>query len=135
MTINHLCVDEVEIAYTDEGTGHPIVFVHGVCIVPTWPFGAHEVPTPKEADLGVLAAGRRIGKFLEALDLSNVTLVANDTGGGIVQAASAEPDGYSSRVGRLVLTNCDSFEHFPPAGFAPLVKLCRLNATLGSGVL
>jgi pimeloyl-ACP methyl ester carboxylesterase len=96
MTINHLCVDEVEIAYTDEGTGHPIVFVHGVCIVPTWPFGAHEMPTPKEADLGVLAAWRRIGKFLEALDLSNVTLVVNDTGRGIVQAALADPDGYSS---------------------------------------
>ena len=48
MTINHLCVDEMEIAYTDEGAGHPIVFVHGVCIVPTWPFGAHEVPTRRK---------------------------------------------------------------------------------------
>jgi pimeloyl-ACP methyl ester carboxylesterase len=154
MTINHLCVDDVEIGYTDEGMGPPIVFVHGVyvtgavwsdvasllahehrCIVPTWPLGAHEVPTSSQANLGVLAAGRRIGKFLDALDLSNVTLVANDTGGGIVQAALANPDNYLRRVGRLVFTNCDSFEYFPPAGFAPLVKLCRLNAPLGAGAL
>jgi pimeloyl-ACP methyl ester carboxylesterase len=154
MTINHLRVDDVEIGYTDEGEGPPIVFVHGVyvtgavwsdlssllahehrCIVPTWPFGAHEEAAAKEADLGVLAAGRRIGKFLDALDLSNVTLVANDTGGGIVQAALSNPEANFRRIGRLVFTNCDSFEHFPPVGFAPLVKICRFSATLGAGVL
>jgi pimeloyl-ACP methyl ester carboxylesterase len=147
-------VDDAEIEYNDTGSGPPLVFVHGVyvtgalwddvvqrlsaghrCIVPTWPLGAHRKPVGPGVDLGVQAAGRRIVKFLEALDLSDVTLVANDTGGGIVQAALGNDLLDFGRVARLVFTNCDSFEHFPPSGFAPLVRLCRLNATLGAGVL
>lgn len=151
---NHIEIDGVGIEYTDTGSGPPVVFVHGVyvtgalwdgvaerlsrdhhCIVPTWPFGAQRKPVGGDADLGVLAAGRRILRFLEALDLSNVTLVANNTGGGIVQAALGNDLLDFRRVARLVFTNCDSFEHFPPAGFAPLVHLCRFNATLGGAVL
>lgn len=150
----HTVVDDVEIEYADEGSGAPLVFVHGAyvtgalwddvvarlsathrCISPTFPFGAQRKPVGDSVDLGVPAAGRRIIKFLEALDLSEVTLVANDTGGGIVQAALGNDLLDFGRVGRLVFTNCDSFEHFPPAGFAPLVRLCRLSATLGAGVM
>jgi len=146
-------VDGATIAYIDDGTGPPLVFVHGVyvtgalwddvvarlsggyrCIAPTWPFGAQREPV-RDADLSVAASGRRILKLLEALDLSDVTLIANDTGGGIVLAALANPTLDWSRVSRLVFTNCDTFEHFPPSGFAPLVRLCRLNATVGTLVL
>ncbi|MGX9787799.1 alpha/beta fold hydrolase [Mycobacterium sp. MMS18-G62] len=147
-------IDDAEIEYTDTGTGPPIVFVHGVyvagalwsdvaeqlsgdhrCIVPTWPFGAQRKPAAPGVDLGVAAAGQRIVKFLEVLDLSDVTLVANDTGGGIVQAALGNELLDFDRVARLVFTNCDSFENFPPSGFAPLVNMCKLNATLGATVL
>jgi pimeloyl-ACP methyl ester carboxylesterase len=38
-------------------------------------------------------------------------------------------------VSKLVFTNCDSFEHFPPSNFAPIVRLCALSQTLGSIVL
>lgn len=147
-------IDNVEIEYNDMGSGPPLVFVHGVyvtgalwddvaarlsgahrCIVPTWPFGAQRKPVGPGVDIGVEAAGRRILKLLEVLDLSNVTLVANDTGGGIVQAALGNNLHDFDRVARLVFTNCDSFEHFPPSGFAPLVRLCRFNTKLGAGVL
>ena len=143
-------VDGATIEYSDVGSGPPVVFVHGVyvtgklwddvverlsgeyrCITPTWPFGAQRKPVG-DADLGVVASGRRFLKLLEALDLSDVTLIANDTGGGIVLAALADPTLDWSRVSRLVFTNCDSYEHFPPSGFAPLVRLCRLNATVGA---
>jgi pimeloyl-ACP methyl ester carboxylesterase len=103
--------------------------------VPTWPFGAQRKPVGAGVDIGVEAAGRRILKLLEVLDLSNVTLVANDTGGGIVLAALGNNLHDFDRVARLVFTNCDSFEHFPPSGFAPLARLCRFNTTLGAGVL
>jgi pimeloyl-ACP methyl ester carboxylesterase len=151
---NSVRIDDVEIEYSDTGTGSPIVFVHGVyvtgalwddvarrlssdhrCIAPTWPFGAQRAPVPSGVDIGVVAAGRRIVKFLEALDLSDVTLVANDTGGGIVLAALGNSALDFSRVARMVFTNCDSFDHFPPPGFVPLVKACRLSATLGAGIL
>ena len=145
-------VDGVDIAYTDTGTGAPVLFVHGVyvtgavwndavaklgdfrCITPTWPLGAHS-PSTAGADLTAAAAIRRIVHFMEALDLSDVTVVANDTGGGLVLASLGDPDLDISRISRLVLTNCDSYEHFPPGSFANIVKLCRFSSKLGEGVL
>lgn len=154
MPDSSVVVDGVAISYRDIGSGPPLVFVHGAyatgalwddvvarlagehrCIAPTWPFGAQHDPVGPQADLGVRASGRRIVGLLEALELSDVTLIANNTGGGVLQAALADPTLPWERVSRLIFTNCDSFEHFPPAGFAPIVGLCRLNATVGAGVL
>jgi pimeloyl-ACP methyl ester carboxylesterase len=146
-------VDGARIEYLDVGTGPPLVFVHGAyvtgalwedvvrrlsnshrCIVPTWPFGAQTEPVG-DADLSVAASGRRIVGLLEALDLSDATLIANDTGGGIVLASLGDDALDFGRVSRLVFTNCDSFEHFPPGSFAPIVRLCAFNQVLGAVVL
>jgi pimeloyl-ACP methyl ester carboxylesterase len=51
-----------------------------------------------------------------------VTLVGNDTGGAICQFLL---DSDASRVGRVVLTNCDAFTAFPPAPFGQLFKAFR----------
>lgn len=147
-------VDGAAIGYTDVGSGRPVVFVHGAyvtgalwddvahrlltehrCVAPTWPFGAQLQPVGCGVDLGVVASGRRIAGMLDALELSDVTLVANDTGGGIVLASLADSTLSWERVSRLVFTNCDSFQHFPPSAFAPIVRLCRLNATVGAAAL
>jgi pimeloyl-ACP methyl ester carboxylesterase len=154
MADSSVVVDRAAISYGDIGSGPPLVFVHGAyvtgalwddvaarlagehrCITPTFPFGAQRDPVGADVDLGVAASGRRIVKLLEALDLSDVTLIANDSGGGVLQAALADSTLPWHRVARLVFTNCDSFEHFPPASFAPLVRLCRLSATVGAGAL
>jgi pimeloyl-ACP methyl ester carboxylesterase len=51
-----------------------------------------------------------------------VTLVGNDTGGGLCQlVVDAHPDD----VGRLVLTNCDAFEKFPPFPFTAVFAMIR----------
>jgi pimeloyl-ACP methyl ester carboxylesterase len=153
MTSKRVRIDEVDIDYTDTGTGPVVLFVHGVyvtgavwndvvaelgdgfrCIVPTWPLGAHSTPTAG-ADLSVAVTIRRIVHLIEALDLTDVTVVANDTGGGLVLASLGDPALDTSRIGRLVLTNCDSYEHFPPGAFAQIVKLCRLSPTLGAGIV
>ncbi|WP_165824859.1 alpha/beta fold hydrolase [Mycolicibacter senuensis] len=153
MTTELVRVDGVDIAYADTGAGPPVVFVHGVyvtgavwddvvaelgadfrCVVPTWPLGAHSTPTG-DADLGAAAAARRVAHFLDALDLRDVTVVANDTGGGLVLAALGDIALDTSRIGRLVLTNCDSYEHFPPGSFAQIVKLCRVSSSIGGAIL
>ena len=65
--------------------------------------------------------------FLEALDLHEVTLIGNDTGGAICQLVIAH---HPERISRLVLTNCDAFEHF----FPPLVSPFQYGArVLGIG--
>jgi pimeloyl-ACP methyl ester carboxylesterase len=150
---NSCTIDGALIEYDDIGAGPTVVFVHGVyvtgaiwhraaaiigdrarCIIPTWPLGAHE-PARGDVDLGAEAAARRIIGFLEELDLHDVTLVANDTGGGLVLAALGDPSLDTSRIGNLVFTNCDSYEHFPPGQFRVLVKMCQISLRLGTAVL
>src|SRR5436309_462564 len=109
-----------EIRYFERGSGRPVVFVHGVltnaelwrnvvpgvaeagfrCIAPDWPLGSHEIPMRPDADLTPTGVADLIAAFLEALDLRDVILVANDTGGALTQIMlSRHPD----RVARVIL--------------------------------
>jgi pimeloyl-ACP methyl ester carboxylesterase len=81
------------------------------CITPDWPLGSHDVPMKRNADLSPPGVGRLIAEVLEVLDLNGVTLVGNDTGGGFAQIVAAN---HPERLARLVLTDCDAFENFPP---------------------
>lgn len=139
-----------EIRYRDTGDGPPIVFVHGVfvggtlwrkvaaplaedfrCITPDWPLGAHTVAMAKHADLSPHRVAGLIREFLEALDLREVTIVANDTGGAVTQLLLA--DGCD-RVSRLVLTPCDSFDNFLPPSIRALQYLARVPGSLTVGL-
>lgn len=121
------------IHYRERGRGAPIVFVHGVlvngdlwrdvvprlaagfrCVTPDWPLGAHEEPMAPTAELSTPGVAALVADFLEALDLRDVTLVGNDTGGAVCQVlVTTRPE----RIGRLVLTSCDAFERYPPPPF------------------
>jgi pimeloyl-ACP methyl ester carboxylesterase len=87
------------------------------CIVPTWPLGSHRRPMRPEADLSPTGAAKLVADFIEELDLRDATLVGNDSGGAIAQLVAAR---RGARIGRLVLTNCDALEVFPPKKFAYL---------------
>ncbi len=137
-----VALEQGTIRYRERGAGEPIVFVHGLlvngdlwrkvvpnlskdfrCITPDWPLGSHETPMQPAADLTPPGLARLIAGFLDALDLENVTLVGNDTGGGISQIVIAN---HPERIGRLVLTNCDAYENFPPRMFRFLILAARL---------
>lgn len=140
--------------YEDVGSGPPVVFVHGLlvngrlwrkvtptlsrsarCLVPDLPLGSHTIPMNPDADLSIDGVARLVGDFIEALDLRNVTLVGNDSGGAISQLVAAR---YGSRLGRLVLTTCDAYDVFPPQGFGYLKILPYvpgLMAGLAQGML
>ena len=51
-----------------------------------------------------------------------MTLVGNDTGGGLCQLLI---DAYPERIGRVVLTNCDAFDKFPPFPFKMVFAMMR----------
>jgi pimeloyl-ACP methyl ester carboxylesterase len=135
------------ILYRDSGDGPPIVFVHGAlvdgtlwrkvvpllenryrCIVPDLPLGSHTVPMKPSADLTPPGLARLIAEFLDKLDLRDVTLVANDTGGALTQILLASGD--TARIGRVVLTPCDAFDNFLPQMFRPLQLLARVPAAV-----
>ena len=83
------------------------------CVAPTLPLGAHRHAMHADADLSLAAIARLVAEFLDRLDLHDVTLVGNDTGGALVQLIMADADA-DARVGRVVLASCDAFDNFPP---------------------
>jgi pimeloyl-ACP methyl ester carboxylesterase len=130
------------------GEGPPIVFVHGALVnANLWrkvvsrldgytrvaldmPLGSHLEPMPKDADLTPPALADLIADSLEALDLRDVTLVGNDTGGGLSQiVATRRPD----RIGALVLTSCDAFDNFPPRFFRIVLAPARIPGVIPVG--
>ncbi|MFC0541476.1 alpha/beta fold hydrolase [Kutzneria chonburiensis] len=130
-----------EIAYTEQGAGRAVVFIHGLlvnanlwrkviplvadagfrCVAPTLPLGAHQKAMP-DADLTPPGLAKLIADFLEALDLDDVTIVANDSGGALTQVLMVN---HPEHVGRVVLTPCDAFEDFFPKPFDALTRLIR----------
>ena len=81
------------------------------CVVPTLPMGAHRRPVRGDADLSLPGLTGLVGELLDRLDLRDVTVVGNDTGGAIVQLLIG--DG-AARVGRAVLVSCEAFDNLPP---------------------
>lgn len=105
--------------FVDGTVWEPLVHLlegHSRCVIPDLPLGAHSVPM-NGADLSPPALAAMLAEFIERLQLSNVTVVGNDTGGALCQILCAH---HPDVVYRLVLTNCDAFDHFPPAVFRPI---------------
>jgi pimeloyl-ACP methyl ester carboxylesterase len=85
--------------------------------MPNWPLGAHALAMKPQADLSVPGMARLIADFIEALDLKDVILVGNDTGGALAQMVCAR---FPKRIAGLVLITCDAYDVFPPPAFAYL---------------
>ncbi len=144
--MTQLALKQATIEYQEYGpqdSAHPpVVFVHGVlvdgqlwrevaeklgrlgyrCIVPTLPLGSHTVPVNDASVLSLHGVAELVNDAIAALDLSEVTLVGSDTGGGICQLVV---DAHPERIGRLVLTNCDAFEQCPPFPFGTVFGVLR----------
>lgn len=132
--LNTLQLPQGSMQYFEQGQGQPIVFVHGLmvdnqlwqplvaklgqgmrCIMPNWPLGAHSMAMKPQADLSVPGMTQLIADFMAALDLRDVILVGNDTGGALAQMVCAQ---FPERIASLVLTTCDAYDVFPPPAFA-----------------
>ena len=120
----------------------PVLFVHGIlvdhrlwlevaerlarlgfrCYLPNWPLGSHTIPVNDGADLSPRGVAEMIHEFIAHLGLADVTLVGNDTGGGLCQLLI---DAHPDDVGRVVLTNCDAFDKFPPFPFTMVFAMLR----------
>jgi pimeloyl-ACP methyl ester carboxylesterase len=81
------------------------------CLAPTLPMGAHRLPANATVDLSLAGLARMATEFLDRLDLQDVTLIGNDTGGALVQLMIA--DG-SRRIREAVLVSCEAFDNLPP---------------------
>lgn len=119
---------ELEVAYYEEGSGHPVVFLHGI---PTWSFlwrdiapaftDSYRVIVPDMVGYGnsamhdgfdrsIRAQEVMLESLLADLDVDTVSVVGHDIGGGVgLRFASHYPD----RVDNLVLSNATAYGSWP----------------------
>jgi pimeloyl-ACP methyl ester carboxylesterase len=121
------------LAWRESGQGPTLVFFAGAlangalwrdvvaaledryrCVTIDLPLGAHRWPLRADADRSAVSLARLELDCLELLGIEDATVVANDTAGGLLLLSLASGHPALERVERLVLTNCDSYDQFPP---------------------
>lgn len=130
-------------SYVDTGgPGRAALFVHGVgtssylwrhvidqldgerrCVAVDLPLHG-QTPAAADQDFSLPGLARFLADCCEALDLTDVDLVANDTGGAIAQVLAA---GHAERLHTLTLTNCEAHNNLPPKALLPGVLLARMG--------
>jgi pimeloyl-ACP methyl ester carboxylesterase len=132
------------LAYWEAGSGPPLLFVHGVlvnhllwskviplladrfrCIAPDWPLGSHSIPFG--SPLSPFGVADMIRELSGQLGLERPTLVGNDTGGALCQMAVVR---HPELASRMVLTNCDAYDKFPPQPFTYLVWIPHIPGAM-----
>jgi len=121
------------LAWQSSGSGPALVFFAGAlanhalwrdviaelddryrCITIDLPLGGHPWPLDRSADRSAISLSRLLLDCLELLDVDDATVVVNDTAGGLLLLSLGTSHPALGRVGRLVLTNCESYDQFPP---------------------
>jgi pimeloyl-ACP methyl ester carboxylesterase len=127
-----------EISYIDVGEGPVALFIHGIgtnaCLWRNVIGDLHDErrriaidlplhgrsPARPDQDFSLSALAGVVEEVCAALDLSEIDLVANDTGGAIAQIFAAR---HPERLRTFTLTNCEAHDNVPPEALKPLVAL------------
>ena len=130
-------------SYIDTGgSGRPVLFVHGLgtssylwrhvigqldgqrrCVAVDLPLHG-QTPAAAGQDFSLPGLARFLADFCDGLQLNDIDLVANDTGGAISQVFAA---GHDERLHTLTLTNCETHDNLPPKAFLPTILLARMG--------
>jgi len=92
-------------------------------LLPVLPLGGHRMPMREDADLTMPGMVGIVADFLDALDLTDVTLVVSDWGGPLFLTDT----GRDKRVARMVLCPSEAFDNFPPGFPGKLAWLASRN--------
>ncbi len=133
-------------SYIDTGgPGRPALFVHGVgtssyiwrhvigqldgerrCVAIDLPLHG-QTPAADGQDFSLPGLARFVADCCDALQLTDIDLIANDTGGAVSQVFAA---GHAERLHTLTLTNCEAHNNVPPMALLPVVVLARAGLPL-----
>jgi pimeloyl-ACP methyl ester carboxylesterase len=133
--------------FVSAGSGPPVLFLHGAlvdrtlwdpviallpdrrCYAPTLPLGSQRNPVPDRSVLTPVGVADLIAEEIAELGLTDLTVVANDTGGALLQLLlTRHPEG----IARVIFTPSDALEVFPPALFKPLFAAGRSPLALAA---
>jgi pimeloyl-ACP methyl ester carboxylesterase len=81
-------------------------------------------PLNDGADRSATSLARLLLECLELLGVEDATVVANDTAGGLLLSLAADHPALG-RISRLVLTNCENYDQFPPDKLRLAAAMCR----------
>ncbi|HKA03342.1 MAG TPA: alpha/beta hydrolase [Acidimicrobiales bacterium] len=136
---NTVSTASADLSYVSFGDGPVALFVHGIgtnsllwrnvmallpnrrCIAVDLPLHGHS-PARRDQDLSLGGLADLLEEFCQALGLTDVDLVANDTGGAVAQIFAGR---HPERLHTFTLTNCDTHDNVPPEAFLPTVELAR----------
>jgi pimeloyl-ACP methyl ester carboxylesterase len=130
-------------SYIDTGgPGRVALFVHGLgtssylwrhvidqldgqrrCVAVDLPLHG-QTPAAADQDFTLPGFARFLAELCEGLELTDVDLVANDTGGAISQVFAT---GHPELLHTLTLTNCEAHDNLPPKVLLPAVWLARMG--------
>jgi pimeloyl-ACP methyl ester carboxylesterase len=130
-------------SYIDTGgPGRAALFVHGLgtssylwrhvidqldgqrrCVAVDLPLHG-QTPAAADQDFSLPGFARFLAEFCEGLELNDIDLVANDTGGAISQVfATGDPE----LLHTLTLTNCETHKNLPPKVLLPALALAHMG--------
>ncbi len=144
-------IDGARIAYVDEGSGPPVLLLHGYpqshlawrhqiealsrrrrVIAPDW-IGWGESDRPLDLAYDFDTEVGRVGAFLDAIGLERVDLVGHDYGGLLSLGFVVR---HPSRVGRLAILNSRAHRSFPGIYYWATALVCALaRSSLLRGLL
>ena len=81
-------------------------------------------PAAADQDFSLPGLARFLADCCDALELTDIDLVANDTGGAVAQVFAA---GHADRLHTLALTNCEAHDNLPPKALLPTILLARMG--------
>jgi pimeloyl-ACP methyl ester carboxylesterase len=130
-------------SYIDTGgPGRAALFVHGLgtssylwrhvidqldgqrrCVAVDLPLHG-QTPAAADQDFSLPGFARFLAEFCEGLELTDIDLVANDTGGAISQVFAT---GHPELLHTLTLTNCETHKNLPPKVLLPAALLAHMG--------
>ena len=130
-------------SYVDTGgPGRVALFVHGLgtssylwrhvidqldgqrrCVALDLPLHGH-TPAAADQDFSLPGFARFLAEFCAGLELNDIDLVANDTGGAISQVFAT---GHPELLHTLTLTNCETHKNMPPKVLLPAAWLAHMG--------
>jgi pimeloyl-ACP methyl ester carboxylesterase len=134
-------VDCTRVAYYEEGSGAPLLLLHGCpfssfvwrkviprlsptyrCLAPDL-LGLGDTETLWDADWSLRSQAATVQGFLDRLGIERVHIVGHDHGGAVAQLLAAE---HADRIDRLVLSNVEAYDNWPSPTERPFVRITQL---------